>query len=80
MNFNELDINLAYGIYIYLFIYFSIADAPAGLRLCFSQTPTTLAMVLHYMFHSVGQDESAHMHSLAIVSTAGLYKMINFIY
>ena len=32
------------------------------------------------MFHSVGQDESAHMHSLAIASTAGLYKMINFIH
>ena len=30
------------------------------------------------MFHSVGQDESAHMYSLAIASTAGLYKMINF--
>ena len=29
-----------------------------------------------FMFHSVGQDESAHMHSLAIASTAGLYKMI----
>ena len=32
------------------------------------------------MFHSVGQDESAHMHSLATASTAGLYKMINFVY
>ena len=32
------------------------------------------------MFHSVGQDESAHMHSLAIASIAGLYKMINFIH
>ena len=32
------------------------------------------------MFHSVGQVESAHMHSLAIASTAGLYKIINFIY
>ena len=33
-----------------------------------------------FMFHSVGQVESAHMHSLAIASTADLYKMINFIY
>ena len=32
------------------------------------------------MFHSVGQDESTHMHSLAKASTAGLYKMINFIH
>ena len=32
------------------------------------------------MFHSVGQVESAHMHSLAIASTAGLYKIINSIY
>ena len=32
------------------------------------------------MFHSVGQDESAQKHSLAIASTAGLYKMINFIH
>ena len=38
----------------------------------------TLATV--FMFHSVSQVESAHMHSLAIASTAGLYKMINFIY
>ena len=33
-----------------------------------------------FMFHSVGQVQSAHMHSLAIASTAGLYKIINFIY
>ena len=34
-------------------------------------------MLLLYMFvHSVSQDKSAHMHSLAIASTAGLYKMI----
>ena len=46
----------------------------------FLQTPTTLATVFRHMFHSVGQDESAHMHSLAIASTAGLYKMINFIH
>ena len=32
------------------------------------------------MFHSVGQVESAHMHSHAIASTAGLYNIINFIY
>ena len=46
----------------------------------FLQTPTTLATVFRHMFHSVGQDESAHMHHLAIASTAGLYKMINFIH
>ena len=56
------------------------ADASAGLRLCFLQTQTTLATVVRHMFHSVDQDESPHMHSLAIASTAGLYKMINFIY
>ena len=44
----------------------------------FLQTPTTLATVFRHMFHSVGQDE--HMHSLAKASTAGLYKMINFIH
>ena len=27
---------------------------------------------------TVGQDESVHMHSLAIASTAGLYQIINF--
>ena len=32
------------------------------------------------MFHSVDQDESAHMYSLAKASTAGLYKMLNIIY
>ena len=32
------------------------------------------------MFHSVGRDESVHMHRLAIASTAGLYKMIIFIH
>ena len=72
------------GTYIYLFIYLfkhtQCVDASAGLRLCFSQTPTTLAMVLRHIFHSVGQDESAHMHSLAKASTTSLYKMINFIY
>ena len=67
-------------LFIYLFMHSQCADASAGLRLCFSQTPTTLATVLRHMFHSVGQDESAHMHSLAIASTAGLYKMTNFIY
>ena len=36
-------------------------------------------MILLYMFvHSVGQDKSVHMHSLAIASTAGLYKMIKY--
>ena len=46
----------------------------------FVQTPTTLATVFRHMLHSVGRDESAHMHSLAIASTAGLYKMIIFIH
>ena len=46
----------------------------------FLQTPTTLATGFRHMFHSVGRDESAHMHSLAIASTAGLYKMIIFIH
>ena len=32
------------------------------------------------MFHGVGQDLSVHMHSLVISSTAGLNKMINFLY
>ena len=76
MNFNELDRHLK--IFIYLFKNSQCVDASAGQRLCFSQTPTTLATILGHMFHSVGQDESAHMHSLAIASTAGLYKMIKF--
>ena len=33
-----------------------------------------------FMFQGVGQVESAHLHSLTIASTAGLYKIINFIY
>ena len=87
MNFNELNINLNYSeSSIYLFIYLFIlskANAPMRRLVCafvFLQTPTTLATVFCHMFHSVGQDESAHMHSLAIASTAGLYKMINFIH
>ena len=84
MNFNELNINLCYSeSSIYLFIYLSIANAPMRRLVCaflFLQTPTTLATVFRHMFHSVGQDESAHMHSLTIASTAGLYKMINFIH
>ena len=92
MNLNELNINLCYSessiylfifLFIYLFIYLSIANAPMRRLVCafvFLQTPTTLATVFRHMFHSVGQDESAHMHSLAIASTAGLYKMINFIH
>ena len=89
MNFNELNItqNLVFiYLFIYLFIYFiylSIANAPMRRLVCafvFLQTPTTIATVFRHMFHSVGQDESAHMHSLAIASTAGLYKMINFIH
>ena len=70
-------------LFIYLFKHSLCADATAGLLVCafvFLQTPTTLATVFRHMFHSVGQDESAHMHSLAIASTAGLYKMINFIH
>ena len=67
-----------------VFIYLSIANAPMRRLVCafvfFLQTPTTLATVFRHMFHSVGQDESAHMHSLVIASTAGLYKMINFIH
>ena len=47
----------------------------------FFATPTTLAtlaiVLLHMFVHSVDKDESAHMHSLAIASTAGLNKMIN---
>ena len=53
-----------------IFIHSQCTDVSAGLRICFSQTPTTLATVLRHMFHSVGQNESAHMHSLAIASTA----------
>ena len=57
-------------------------DATAGLSCVFRQPPSTLAtiaIILNYMFvHTVGQDESVHMHSLAIASTAGLYQMINF--
>ena len=48
----------------------------------FFQTPITLAILamilLHMFVDSVGQDESGHMHSLAIASTAGLYKMIKY--
>ena len=90
VNFNELNINLCYSessiyLFIYLFIYLSIANAPMRRLVCafvffFLQTAPTLATVFRHMFHSVGQDESAHMHSLAIASTAGLYKMINFIH
>ena len=88
MNFNELNIHLCYSessnyLFIYLFIYLSIANAPMRRLVCafvFLQTPTTLATVFRHMFHSVGRDESAHMHSLAIASTAGLYKMIIFIH
>ena len=88
MNFNELNINLCNSessiyLFIYLFIYLSIANAPMRRLVCafvFLKTLTTLATVFRHMFHSVGQDESAHMHSLAIASTAGLYKMINFIH
>ena len=72
---------LAYFIFIYsfiyLFIYLSMANARMRRLVCtfvFSQTPTTLATF--FMFHSVGQVESAHMHNLSIASTGGLYKMI----
>ena len=68
---------------MYVFIYLSIANAPMRRLVCafvFLQTPTTLATVFRHMFHSVGRDESAHMHSIAIASTACLYKMIIFIH
>ena len=70
-------------VFIHSFIYLSIANAPMRQLVCafvFLQTPTTLATVFRHMFHSAGRDESAHMHSLAIASTAGLYKMIIFIH
>ena len=34
---------------------------------------------LHMFVPLVSQDESAHMHSLAIASTAGLYNMIKYL-
>ena len=67
---------LAYGIFIYLMCGCVGWSAP----LFFANPQYISNWFFVHMFHSVGQDESAHMHSLAIASTAGLYKMINFIY
>ena len=64
-------------VFIYLFKH---SDASAGLRLCFFANAHNISNGFLHMFYSVGQDESAHMQSLAIASTAGLYKMINFIH
>ena len=41
----------------------------------FFATPHNISNVF-FMFHSVGQVESVHMHNLSIASTGGLYKMI----
>ena len=71
---------LAYGIFIYLFIYLMCGCVGWSAPLFFANPHYISNGFFVHMFHSVGQDESAYMHSLAIASTAGLYKMINFIY
>ena len=78
---------MSYFFFIYLinlFIYLSIANARmrrlvCAFVLCTPPLPSNISNVIFSSICSTVSAESAHMHILAIASTAVLYKMINFI-
>ena len=82
MNFNELDINLAYGISIYLFQHsYNVMCGCVGWSApLFIADPNNISNGFTSYGEQCRPRRVCHMHSLVIASTAGLYKMINFIY